>query len=416
VKGEPRTASARDVGARRARGGRRFPPIVWASPLPPTRSGVADYAAELLPELARHTTVTVLAPPDWEASSGAGPWADLPRLPWDAPSPSNAVSLLHVGNNPYHLWIARRLRERGGLVVLHDAVLHHLLVEEAAGDGAWERFAADLTEAHGAAGKALATARTWGFHGGLDPFLFPARSVYLRRAAGVIVHNRRAAEVVVNDCPAVPVRQVPLAVGALPVSGADRLRTTVGAARDELLVTHLGFLTPVKGLRSVLRGLAAALDMGARVRLLVVGEGADAESFRTAVRASGLGDRVVSWGYADEAELGSILAASDLGVAPRYPTAGETSAAVLRFLAAGTPVIVSGYGQFLEFPPAAAPRIPPGRRGVAELARHLVAFAADPARRRAARSAARRAWDEGGHDPRDAAVALLEAVRDLVAA
>ena len=414
-----RTPRRPAAGAHRAKPGPTAGPrpagILWASPLPPIRSGVADYAAEVLPELSNLTDVVVLAPPDWEAPAPGERWAELPRLPADAPTPRGFVSLVHMGNNPYHLWVARRLREHGGIVVLHDSVLHHLLVEEAAADGDWSRFGAELAAAHGQAGVALSAARSWGFQGRLDPFLFPARSVYLKSADGVVVHNRRAAQAVERDCPGVPVRTVPLAVAALPSANAGEMRRALRAAEGELLVTHLGFLTPAKGLGQVLRGLAAAVAAGAPVRLAVVGEGSAAEDFLGVVRRAGLADRVTCWGYAAPETLGAILAASDLGVAPRFPTAGETSAAVLRFLAAGTPVIVSGYGQFLEFPREATPRVAPGGAGVAELARILVEFSRDDSRLRAASKAARRAWSEGGHSPRRAAAALLAAAQEIAA-
>ena len=387
--------------------------ILWGSPLPPTRSGIADYAAEILPHVAREAEVAVLDPPGWEPPAGA-PWIDgLARLPYDAPAPPGSATLLHMGNNPYHLWVARRLRRFGGIAVLHDSVLHHLLVEEAADDGDWKRFADELTEAHGEAGRALATARRHGYTGTLDPFLFPARQVYLRHASAAIVHTIRAERDVAASCPGLPVRRVPLAV-AEPAAGdrpawRERLRVLPG----ELLLVHLGFLTPAKGLGVVLRALAALDELGLPVRLAVVGEGSEAAAFEAAVGAAGLRDRVVVWGFASAADLGGILAAADLGLVPRYPTAGETSAAALRFLAAGTPVAVAGYRQFLELPPDAAFRIAPGRAGVADLVRVAGRLLADEDVRREARANARRAWEDGGHAPRNAARALLEAVRSL---
>jgi glycosyltransferase involved in cell wall biosynthesis len=387
--------------------------ILWASPLPPTRSGIADYAAELLPHLAREAQVTVLEPPGWEPPPHSA-WVDgLQRLPWNAPAPPGSVTLVHMGNNPYHLWVARRLRRFGGIAVLHDSVLHHLLVEEAADDSAWHRFSDELTEAYGDAGRALATARRWGYTGRLDPFLFPARQVYLRHASAALVHTARAERDVVASCSGLPVRRVPLAV-AQPAPGDRRAwRTRLGVRGKELLLVHLGFLTPAKGLGIVLRTLAALEEMGIAVRLAVVGEGTEAGAFEAGVAAAGLTDRVVVWGFASEEELGGILAAADLGLVPRYPTAGETSAAALRFLAAGTPVAVAGYRQFLELPPQAAFRIAPGRAGVADLVRVAAWLSGDHTARRRARSAARKAWETGGHAPAHAASALLEAMREL---
>ena len=389
------------------------PRLLWGSPLPPTRSGVADYAAELLPHLARASEVTVLEPPGWSRPDDA-PWLEgVTTLPHDADAPPGAVTLLHLGNNPYHLWLAQRLRGSGGIVVLHDTVLHHLLVEEAAASGDWDRFEAELFEAHGAGGAALAAGRRWGYSGRLDPFIFPARRAYLRHAAGVIVHNARAEADVARACPGLAVRRVPLAVGELPPGDRAEWRVRLGVGADELLMVHLGFLTRAKGLDVVL-GAMTALD-GARVavRLVVVGEGSERGAFESAVSSAGLGDRVRVWGYASAPDLGGILSAADLGLVPRYPTAGETSAAALRFLAAGTPVAVAGYRQFLEFPAPAAPRIPPGSAGVAELVRVAGLLAGSSDERRAARRAAKDAWKRGGHEPATAAAAVLAAVAEL---
>ena len=389
------------------------PGLLWGSPLPPTRSGVADYASEILPHLARAADVGLLEPPDWQAPEHAQ-WLDgLARLAWDAPTPQGTTALLHLGNNPYHLWIAHRLRRHGGVVVLHDSVLHHLLVEEAAEDGDWRRFGAEMAEAHGPAGGALAAARRWGYTSRADPFLFPARAVYLKRASAVLVHNRKAAADVVVACPGMPVQAVPLAVAALPRGNRRDWRRRLGAGDGDLVVAHLGFLTPAKGLETVLRALVALGELGVSARLVVVGEGEEGAAFARALGPAGLQERVTVWGWADSADLGGILHAADLGLVPRYPTAGETSAAALRFLAAGTPVAISGFGQFLEFPADAAPRIAPGRAGVADLVRLMALLAVDREARRRARAAARSAWERGEHDPARAASRLVAAMQEL---
>ena len=388
------------------------PRLCWSSPLPPTRSGIADYAAEIVPELARLAPVVLVQPPG-RASGGGGWGSGLEWLPADRPAPDGTVELLHLGNNPYHLWVVRRLRAFGGIAVLHDTVLHHLLVEEAAADGDWSRFEAELELAHGRHGAALAAARRWGLAGRRDAFLFPARQVYLRFARGVIVHSERAAREVASELPALPVRRVPLAVAALPSGDRATTRRRLGVGDSELLLFHLGFLTEAKGITTVLRALLALDELGVGFRLVLVGEGTEQEATAALVGRLGLGARVRFAGYVSPDELGALVAAADLGLVPRFPTAGETSAAALRFLAAGTPVVVSGYAQFLELPAEAALRMAPGRAGVAELARHVAGLAASARARDAARVAARRAWERGGHDPTRAAATLLAAVRDL---
>lgn len=387
------------------------PALTWVSPLPPIRSGVADYAFEILPKLAPLVRLRIVKPPGWEGAIPA--WGEEAR--WvDANVPPEGVQLLHLGNNPYHLWVVQRLRRHGGIVVLHDAVVHHLLVEEAANDENWERFAADLHFAHGAWGKAIAWARRWGFSGPLDPFLLPARRAYLRFARGVLVHSRWALERVREDLPELPVRQVPLAVAALPGEGGEEVRRQLKMAEGELLAVHLGFLTPAKGLWEIFKALVILRELNLRVKLLVVGEGVEANRLRAAVRDLKLEGLVQFAGFVSRERLGAFLAASDLGLVPRYPTAGETSAVALRFFAAGRPVIVCGYQQFLELPQKVAFRIRPGEEGVLDIVRWLAFLAAHPQVLEEKKQEAKRAWEAGSHAPGKAAQALVEALDSLV--
>ena len=94
--------------------------VAYYSPLPPERSGIADYSALLLPALAERVGVVVARPGRFRRA----PRADL--------------ALYHVGNDPQaHGWIVDALRRRPGVVVLHDFVLHHLVsgITLARGDG-----------------------------------------------------------------------------------------------------------------------------------------------------------------------------------------------------------------------------------------------------------------------------------------
>ena len=85
--------------------------VAYYSPLPPSRSGIADYSALLLPELERRLDVVVVRPGRFKRP----PKAD--------------IRLYHVGNDAeQHAWIVEELRRRPGVVVLHELVLHHLVV------------------------------------------------------------------------------------------------------------------------------------------------------------------------------------------------------------------------------------------------------------------------------------------------
>jgi glycosyltransferase involved in cell wall biosynthesis len=376
--------------------------ILWGSPLPPTRSGVSDYAVELLGELGSRARVRVLEPPGWHRPDNWSLSGTVELVPSDTAPLSDEISLVHLGNNSHHRWLLDRLGGPRTVVVMHDLVLHHLLVEATVGEGDDERFEKELVIAHGESGLALARARRVGVSGARDPFLFPARGAFLEGAEGVIVHSRWAERIVTAEHPKIPVAAVGLPAADPGVFDRGEQRRRLGVADDDVVLMHLGFLSPEKGLADVLTGVAAAVRAGVPARLLLVGEGGGLDDLLAAAARVGVGDRVTATGWMPPDEFLRIPAAADLGIVLRTPSAGETSAAAIRFLACGTPLAVGGTNQFLEWPESAAPRITPGPPAPAEIARILAEATSGGATWEERRRAARAAY-ETGHRPEDTA-------------
>jgi glycosyltransferase involved in cell wall biosynthesis len=323
---------------------------------------------------------------------------------------TDEVSLIHLGNNPHHEWLLDRLRFPNTVAVVHDLVLHHLLVEASANDDAL--LETRLREAHGEAGAALARARGYGVAGRRDPFLFPARGAFLGSVRGVIVHSHWAEDIMSREFPHLARLRVGLAVADPGKLTPATVRGSLGLGADEVVLMHLGFLTPEKGLEQILTGVVTASRLGVPVRLLLVGEGKGMDVVRDAAASAGVEHAVETTGWVAPETFPAIPAAADLGVVLRTPTAGETSAAVVRFLAAGTPVAVGGTRQFLEWPEAAAPRVTPGPSAPAELTRLLVSAWRGGEEWEERRRAARAAY-EADHRPADAADAIVDFLSTL---
>ena len=388
--------------------------ILWGSPLPPTHSGVSDYAVELLAELGLRADVRVLMPPNWSPPDDWPLHKTVELVPSDTEPEPDELSLVHLGNNPHHLWLLDRLKHPRTVIVLHDLVLHHLLVEATAAAGDDRRLEEKLNAAHGDRGSALARARRLGQFGPRDPFLFPARSCFLGSASGIVVHSRWAENLIVTERPDLPI--VCVGLPAADPGAVDRNveRARLGLSVDDVVLMHLGFMTPEKGLSEILAGVAAANRAGLSARLMLVGEGAGSKAVLTAADEIGIGDRVSTAGWLPPREFLRAPSAADLGVVLRTPSAVETSAAAIRFLACGTPVAVGGVRQFLEWPESAAPRITPGPSAAADLARVLFEAAAMgddwAARRKAARSVY-----ESHHRPKDTAVTMIDFLESISA-
>ncbi len=386
--------------------------ILWASPLPPVRSGVSDYAVELLRPLSRLADVRILTPPDSEGSPELP--SDLASLlvPHETTGNSGEIFVAHFGNNPYHRWILEQCRGRRTVAVVHDLVLHHLLVHQTLDVGEDPNaFTAAMDEAHGDSGVALAQARTFGLSGRLDPFLFPALKTLLADAEALICHSEFGRQELSRVFPERPVLRMKLPVADPGPVDRFEIREKLGISDQEILMMHLGFLTPEKGLAAILGGLAAARGLGVNARLLLVGEEAEGIKLKAVAEKLGVGRSVRSTGWLTWDEMVTAPAAADVGVVLRVPSAGETSAAVVRFLACGTPAAVIARRQFLEWPEEVAPRITPGPSTTAEIARLLKRISEDGDW--ATRRPAARAVYQEGHTPQQAAESMVDFLASL---
>jgi glycosyltransferase involved in cell wall biosynthesis len=269
-----------------------------------------------------------------------------------------------------------------GVIVLHDLVLHHLIVEMTLARGDVDGYIAALQANHGDAGAAWARGRAAGLHSEMGNFLMPASIDVANRSRAVIVHNQYAADRLRSFGVTTPIHVVPHPFEAQPSarSRRDEVRANHRFAPSDRVIGLFGFLTSAKRAEVVLKAFAQARGRDARLRLLVVGEPApnvDVDALR--------GDGITFTGYVADDDFAAYFAAVDRLVNLRYPTAGETSGTLIRAFEAGKPVAVSDYAQFAEFPDDCVVKIPFGDGEVAALADFFVRDLPDP-------SAAQSSW------------------------
>jgi len=391
------------------------------SPLPPVRSGIADYAADLLRSLAAldgAPDVRLVHLPGQPIDPALA--AEYPIVETEeflAPSPGNRprLPLYQMGNNRYHEAVLALAMARPGVLVLHDVVLHHLLLDVTLGRDTFPPYRERLRTDHGWIGAAAANAKKWHAYGTAPVFSLPAHRTLLARQRGVLVHSAWAEGMVREEDPGVRVRAIPMGIPlpppAAPGAGAA-LRARLGLPPDAPVVGSFGFQTPIKRTELAIAALAApGLE---RVHLLIVGQAAEVMDLEGAARRAGVAERVHVAGFLPYADFEAAIAATDLCLNLRYPTAGETSASLLRVLAVGRPAIVSDYAQFADLPAEIAVRVPLAATAEEESAALAVALAellADRTRL-AAMGEAARAYVAARHAPAAAARAVVDACRE----
>jgi glycosyltransferase involved in cell wall biosynthesis len=339
--------------------------VALLTPLPPAKSGVAHYSSLLLPALQERVAVTAFGSPD-----GYDP-AAFERV------------IYQLGNNPYHEWIYAEAMRRPDVIVLHDLVLHHLIVEMTLARGDAEGYVDALRASHGAAGEAWARGRTIGLHHEIGNFLLPASVEVAQRARAVIVHNQWSAARLRSFGVTTPIHVVPHPyVPESRTFDRDGLRQSLGLTPAHRVIGLFGFLTSAKRAEIVLEAFREARAQDDRLALLIVGEPAPNIDV-AAVSTAG----VVLTGYVADADFPAYYAAADRLVNLRYPSAGETSGTLIRAFDAGKPVAVSDYAQFAELPDSCVVKVPFGQGELAAVVDFFLRDLPDPA-------PAQRAWLE----------------------
>jgi glycosyltransferase involved in cell wall biosynthesis len=344
--------------------------VAYYSPLPPERSGIADYSALLLPALERLVDV------------------DVVRRGRTRPVAAD-VALYHVGNDPEsHGWIVDALRRRHGVVVLHDFVLHHLVAGLTIGRKDGPGYLAAMERDAGVPGRLLA-------HGVLDgrvpppwetrPEQFPLAGEVLGGATGLIVHSHYVEEQARAAAYDGPIWRIPH-----PAWPVHDVRAADVEGRP--LFGCFGHINASKRIPQLLEAFAAVRLRHPNAKLLLVGSA----SARYDTKRLG-GEGVERLDYVDEQRLWSLMAACDACISLRAPTMGETSGSVIRALSLGRPLVVSDLGWFAELPDDVALKVPVDEDEVPALAAALELLASSEATQLAMSEAAR-AYVEHEHN------------------
>jgi glycosyltransferase involved in cell wall biosynthesis len=252
--------------------------------------------------------------------------------------------LYNVGNNPwYHCYIYEAALRHPGTVILHDAVLYYLYTGY---HQTRELFFQEVFEQEGPLGVALFKEMS---KTGLDflqfrqPELLPLNRELIDSGNAFLVHSSYTLNKIKKRAKGpIRSRQVNMVVRPpdVPTERAG-IRNRFGIPPRATLVASFGFIAPTKLNHVVCEAIQRvdALHPG-RIFYLMVGEGDYVDQY--------LGASIRKTGFVTEEEFDQYLACADLVVNLRYPSMGETSAALLRALSFARPCVVCNDGWFSE--------------------------------------------------------------------
>jgi glycosyltransferase involved in cell wall biosynthesis len=222
---------------------------------------------------------------------------------------------------------------------------------------ALEAYRSELAYTYPARAERLFEAQL-GSVGRLLPYAYPLFRLVVEASRLTAVHNEFMAEAVRAEVPGADAVRVAMPITARTVAAGtvSLLRARLGLAPGDFVVGSFGLLTPEKQIETVARAVARAAVHVPHVRLLLVGPVPNPAGLRTRLERLGVAERAVVTGRVPMDELAAHMEGADVAVHLRYPTARETSAALLRLLAQGRPVIVSDLEHLADIPDDAVMR------------------------------------------------------------
>jgi glycosyltransferase involved in cell wall biosynthesis len=331
----------------------RRPRLAYLSPLPPERSGIATYSAELLPELARYYEIELIT--DLESVDDAKLEATFARrstMWFEAHTDRYDRILYHIGNAPFHCDMLRLLRQFPGLVVLHDFFLSGMMewMDTRGPEGGVLPRA--LYHSHG--WRALVTLRSDGED--LAVSTYPCNLEVIERAHGILVHSRHSKDLAqqwFGQRAGQDWGEIPSLRGVSKESDRARARQELSLSDDAFVVCSFGIIALTKMNDRILSAwLNSSLHDRANCRLVFVGDGGGAyrSDLEREIQRSGCGDSIATTGYVTSEDYARWLSAADVGVQLRAGSRGETSRTVLDCLAYGLATVANAHGSMSELP------------------------------------------------------------------
>jgi glycosyltransferase involved in cell wall biosynthesis/SAM-dependent methyltransferase len=315
--------------------------VAFFSPLPPARSGIADYSEALIESLKPLVELEVF-------SSAQQPF-DAARFD---------VAIYQIGNNGYHDFVYETALRHPGIVVMHESNLHHLITDLTIRRGDWDAYVRECEYNGGEAAREFA-GRVRRLEVGPDYEGLPMTRRLLESARGVVVHSRfMLAEMRAKGFSG-PAAVIPHGAW-IPRADRNGYREKLGLDESTPLVGIFGFLKPYKRIAESLRAFRRLVRLAPNARMILVGEPHPEFAIEPMIRSMGLSAHMRVLGFAPIEDFVGYLAACDIVLNLRYPTVGESSGTLLRALGLGKAVLVSDIGSFQEFPEDACLKVPVG--------------------------------------------------------
>lgn len=381
--------------------------LAFVSPLPPERTGIADYSAELLQPLSRYYNLVLIVEQE-EVSHRATEGFAIQNSQWLRENKDTVDRVIYqVGNSPFHAHMLSLLEEVPGTVVLHDFFIGHLRYWQEAHEAAniWRKA---LYSSHGY--QAVAES-----YQDIEStiFKYPANFDAIKNAVGLVFHSDYALTLAhewfdYNG----KTNYVPLLRESHELPQTKELKSSLNFEDEPFIVCSFGGMgTTKQNHRLIEAWLKSSLASNANSYLVFVGglpSSGYSKELKKQINNSSRKEQIIITDYVDTSTYQQYLAIADITVQLRTSSRGETSAAVLDCMNYARPLILNANGSMAELDNDAVYKLPDEFTD-AELVSALEDLYHNPVRRMAMGNKAR-AIIEQQHSPDNCAAQYFQAI------
>jgi len=332
------------------------------TPLPPCRSGIADYNAKFLPFLSRHFDIDLYVD-NYKITddqlTAAFPVYDVKDF--ESVAESYDAILYEFGNSEFHNHMVSLLEKFPGVVGLHDAYLSGMFgyFEFYLGQSGY--YQREMLLAHGSrARRFFAPIESHPDPVGASMVELPCTKRVLDSAIGIISHSPFNLAVASENfaegwrAPYRTIKQMVLKPRPVTPEALLALRQELGFSKDDIVITTFGHIAWTKWSDRLLEAIIQSpLSENSHVFLIFAGDISKDEfgiQLKEAAKKSGLGNRIRITGYLTDTDYEKYLRVTDIGVQLRTKSRGGTPKGVLDCLAYGVPVIVNNEASYRDYP------------------------------------------------------------------
>jgi len=334
--------------------------LAYFSPMPPQKSGISNYSAMLLPQLASRFEIDVIVNQKTVDDSALEPAYRVMDYEYFRKHAGEYDRILyHMGNSSFHTHMFEALEHWPGVVVLHDFFLGHVIRHM---DNVSPGYLAQCL--YQGWGFSLLSERKNNLHSEDIIWDCPLNAGVLQNALGIIAHSQfcrsLTEEFYGNSC-----HQnwhfIPHLRDPAPEIDKRSVRDKLGIPATAFVVCSFGHITPTKLHDRILRAWQSSrLYSNPDCWLVFVGELAEGPHRRIIISLihKTSSPRIKITGWVDAKTFDCYLAAADAAVQLRSRSRGETSGAVIDCLNHGLSTIVNSHGTMVDLPEQSVYRLP----------------------------------------------------------